>query len=106
MQTAEGVLEAAKLKLPLVPERAIYEASAEQILRVVRATDGKLARLLLVGHKPGVADLLCLLTSHDMALAVHFPPATLAAIEFEGDWKGLGPGRGTLRWIVPVKLMT
>jgi phosphohistidine phosphatase len=105
LQTAEGVLDAARLKLLLLPERAIYEASAEDLLRAVRATDAKLARLLLVGHNPGIADLLSLLASRDAALSLHFPPATLAAIEFEGDWKSLGPGRGTLRWIVPVKLM-
>lgn len=104
MQTAETVLEAAKLKARLIAERAIYAAPAEEILRAVQATDAKLARLLVVGHNPGVADLLSLLASHN-SLAVHVPPATLAAIEFEGNWKALGPGRGTLRWIVPVKLM-
>ncbi len=103
-QTAEGVLEAAKLKAPLLAERAIYEASAEDILRAVQATDAKLARLLLVGHNPGVADLLSLLASHN-SLSVHVPPATLAALDFEGEWKALGAGRASLRWIVPVKLM-
>jgi phosphohistidine phosphatase len=104
-QTAEGALEAAKLKLPVTAERAIYEASASEILQAVRGTGGKVTRLLLVGHNPAVADLVGLLASRESSLTVHFPPATLAALEFEGDWKSLGPSRATLRWIVPVKFM-
>ncbi|HEX7929269.1 MAG TPA: histidine phosphatase family protein, partial [bacterium] len=62
-------------------------------------------RLLLVGHNPGVADLLATLTSHHAGLSVHYPPATLSLVEFDGDWKALAPSHAMLRWVVPVRLM-
>jgi phosphohistidine phosphatase len=40
----------------------LYEASAEQIRMVIRATPDSAARLLLVGHNPGLEELLEQLT--------------------------------------------
>lgn len=105
LETAEFLLDGAKSKVPLASERAIYNASAEEILRAVCALDDALGRVMLVGHNPGVADFLVLLASREGGLSVHYPPATLALVEFEGPWSGLAPGRAMLRWIVPVKLM-
>jgi phosphohistidine phosphatase len=105
VETAEGVLEGAKLSAALVTERAIYECSAEDLLRTVRKTADTIHQLLLVGHNPGVADLLALLASRASALSVHYPPATLSLVQFDGDWRALGPSRAMLRWLVPVKLM-
>lgn len=104
-QTAEGALESAKLKVAVKTEHALFGASAEEILALLRGTGEKAARLLIVGHNPGVADLVGLLSSRESSLTVHFPPATLACLEFEGDWQSLAPSAATLRWIVPVKLM-
>lgn len=104
-ETAEGVQEGAKLKAPVVQSRAIYEASAEDILQAVRGADEAWRHLLVVGHNPGVADLLALLTSRHGGLAVHYPPATLSLLELDGPWRGLTPGRALLRATVPVRLM-
>jgi phosphohistidine phosphatase len=105
LETVEFLLKGAKLKVPLNSNRAIYNASAEEILHAVRMTDDALSRVLVVGHNPGVADFLALLTSRESALSVQYPPATLALMEFESPWSGLAAGRAMLRWMVPVKLM-
>jgi len=42
-------------------DRRLYGASADQLLDIVRSIDIRVARLLLVGHNPGLAQLAELL---------------------------------------------
>jgi len=103
-ETAAGVIEAARFRAPLHPEQAIYEAPAEELLAVLRGRPADTGRLLLIGHNPGIPDLVSLLTAGG-GLAMAFAPATLAVVDFEGGWKDLAPGRGVLRSLTPVKAM-
>ncbi|WP_076068890.1 SixA phosphatase family protein [Sphingomonas montana] len=90
-------------------DRRIYLASATTLLDVVRETDDAAATLLLVGHNPGLEDLvLALVPDRNGNLERNkveekFPTASLAVLHFEIDlWADVKPGSGTLiRFIRP-----
>jgi phosphohistidine phosphatase len=87
-------------------EETIYLAPPETLLALVRAADDAGARLLLVGHNPGIEQLALVLTE-DGALrgevAAKYPTAALAEIVFDvGHWREVAPGAGRLaRFIRP-----
>lgn len=81
---------------------SLYNAGSDTILAELHAVDGAASRVLIVGHAPGVPalshDLAEAGTSDAAALATigrHFPPATLARLEFDGDWADLASARLT-----------
>lgn len=87
-------------------DQALYLASAEALLELVQATDDAKASLLLVGHNPGLENLVLLL-SRDGELKnearTKYPTATLAELSFPVDhWSEVREGTGTLvRFIRP-----
>jgi len=92
-------------------EPRIYEAAAERLLSVARETDADTATLLMVGHNPGLADLLRLLVSDGDRLAFtkamkKYPTAGLAVIDLpNGTWRELSPRSGRLdRFVTPNSL--
>jgi phosphohistidine phosphatase len=95
-QTAELALAALAPDAPVHLENEIYEAYPDELLELICRTDDKVSTLLLVGHNPGVHELIMNLTlSHDDG----FPPGAFAVLE-TGTWADLGPGDGRLvsRW--------
>ena len=90
-------------------DRRIYLASAATLLEIVRQTDDKAGRLLLVGHNPGLEALALLLTRGADGiglrgeLAVKYPTATVAEIRLAVDrWRDAAAGTGRLeRFIRP-----
>ncbi|MBN9068056.1 MAG: histidine phosphatase family protein [Rhizobiales bacterium] len=83
-------------------EPRIYEAAASAILGVARETGSGVYSLLLVGHNPGLQDLVLKLASHGRKpnlarLRRKFPTAALAVIDFDVDrWEAIGEGPGDL----------
>lgn len=45
--------------VPVYPARDLYLAAAETILRVIRSDGCDVARLMIVAHNPGLAELIC-----------------------------------------------
>jgi phosphohistidine phosphatase len=96
-QTAELALARLAPGAPLHLESEIYEAYPDELLELIGRTDDDVSTLLLVGHNPGVYELIMNLT------LVHgdegFPPGAFAVLE-TGSWADLGPGDGRLisRW--------
>ncbi len=90
-------------------DEAIYLAPVDALLAMVRAADDKDARLLLVGHNPGM-EQLALLLSGDNALrdeiATKYPTGALTEIAFDTDhWRDIEAGEGRLaRFIRPREL--
>ncbi|HHJ38374.1 MAG TPA: histidine phosphatase family protein [Methylothermaceae bacterium] len=78
-------------------EERIYNADVSDLLAVLRECPETSRKVLLVGHNPGLSDLLELLTGSisDGALKL-LPTAALARLEVDGAWKDLGPGKGRL----------
>jgi len=93
LQTADQVIEAARLTTRLLFYDRIYEASAEQLIEVVSEAAGDAELILVVGHNPGLQELLYRLTGERAAVT----PATLARIDLDIDaWDKLSAARGRL----------
>jgi phosphohistidine phosphatase len=80
----------------IVFEPAIYEAYSEELLTLIRRSDPEVRTLLLVGHNPGIHNLVQELTARDGDSA--FPPGAFAVIETDDEWAELDAGRGVIRW--------
>ena len=91
-------------------EDDLYGASAPELLARLRLVPDATAGVLLVGHNPGVEDLVRGLgRGGDPGLIARvqakFPTAALATLAFEGPWRALGPGVATLKaFVVPADL--
>jgi phosphohistidine phosphatase len=107
-ETLDGLAESYGPLDPVYEER-VYLAPAETLLALVRATDDACARLLIVGHNPGMERLAVLLSRAAPLrdeIAAKYPTGALAEIAFRvAHWRDLGPGGGTLqRFIRPRNL--
>ena len=87
-------------------EVALYAASAETLLARVRALPDEVDEVLLVGHNPGLMDLVLLLaeasTLRDRA-AKNVPTGALAMLDLDvTSWTGAQPGSASLtRFVLP-----
>jgi len=74
-------------------DERLYAASASQLLGVVRALPDEVDTVVLVGHNPGVEDLVSLLTGEPVPM----PTSALAVIRLADSWSSAGQSRETLR---------
>ena len=94
--TAALFAEAASLRAPVRYDERIYEASAAELLEVVSQTEEAADTLLLVGHNPGMEELIHLLTGESEAM----PTAALACLTLDAEkWNKTRPGSGKLEWV-------
>src|SRR4051794_14828002 len=82
-------------------EPRIYDASQEDLLRLVRRLDDTVRSVLLVGHDPGFHQLAISLAGagdEDALTALHskYPTGALASFTFDVDWSAIGPRAGRL----------
>jgi len=82
-------------------DQRIYLASSATLLDVLRETDAGIDHLMLVGHNPGLEDLILELIADDGSsplrdiVEAKFPTACLAQMSWEGErWDMLAPGIG------------
>jgi len=79
---------------------ALYEASADDILALVRQVDA--ANLIVVGHNPGLQDFASRLAGAgsdadaSRKIKAKFPTAALARFTVEADWANLVFGESLL----------
>jgi phosphohistidine phosphatase len=111
---AQDTLAPVRERLPdtteVLVEDDLYGAPAPQLLQRLRQVPEEVADVLLVGHNPGLEDLVRALGRDgdpDLISRVHhkFPTGALATIAFEGPWDGLGSAAATLEaFVVPAEL--
>lgn len=83
-------------------EPRIYEASLSTLLDVVRSLPESLSTALMVGHNPGLHQLVLELSGEDPSgfrdrAESRFPTAALAVIELHADhWPNAKPGSGEI----------
>jgi phosphohistidine phosphatase len=85
-------------------DRRIYLASSVTLLDVLREVPDDYASALMVGHNPGLEDLIFDLVPDDGSSALRaeveakYPTASIAVLEFDADrWSELAkPGRLTM----------
>lgn len=106
VRVAETIEEASKAwgrSFPVEWDRRIYLASSAVLMDLLRELEGDPASVLMVGHNPGLEDLIFDLVPDDGtcplrdAVEQKFPTATLAVIQLAIDrWADLEEGCGRL----------
>jgi phosphohistidine phosphatase len=95
-ETAEIVAETLGSGNAITLNANLYGAGEADLLREVRALDSDANAALLIGHNPGLEDLLSILIE-TVATPEPLRTSGLAIIAFEvDDWQAVGPGRGRL----------
>lgn len=96
-RTAELVLRAANLDVPVNLDERIYAATHARLLKMLAETDDRHEAVLLIGHNPGLEDLLAHFTGEERTV----PTASLAALTLDVDaWDQIHQARGHLDWFV------
>ena len=76
---------------PVFDER-VYAATVETLLTVVRGLPADVGAALLVGHNPGVADLVAVLAGEELEMKT----SAIAVLDLTGSWADVAPGRAML----------
>lgn len=110
-QTIEGIEDGLGRPLNPIFDTRIYMASGATLLDLVQSLEGSADRALLIGHNPGLEDLVLLLTPEgggDLRSEVEtkYPTAAIAELRFDVDhWGEVDEGKGTLvRFVRPREL--
>lgn len=88
-------------------DRRVYLASAATLLDVVHGFPAEIESALLVGHNPGLEDLVLMLVADGAdplrdAVEDKYPTASIAELQFEGEWGDVATGTARLtRFIRP-----
>lgn len=99
-QTAALFTEAARVRAEVRYDERIYEASGLQLLEVVAQAGEGANTVLLIGHNPGLEELLFMLTG-EMQL---MPTAALARVDLSVErWGEVREQAGRLDWVVRPK---
>lgn len=93
-ETLALVSEAASLTAGPRFDARLYNADTGHILDVVSEVENEVGTVLVVGHNPGLAELITLLTGERKSMS----PATLARLDLDTDaWRKVRAGlRGRL----------
>ena len=97
-QTAKLALKKAGLdEAEIVFKNDLYLATTGGLLEIIHKTDDLLNTSMLIGHNPGLSELVYLLTGVEEA----FPTAALACLRLNvAHWKDVRTGCGKMEWIV------
>ncbi|MGH6785644.1 MAG: SixA phosphatase family protein [Novosphingobium sp.] len=100
-ETIEIAMEASRIPMPVEWDRRVYLASSATLADLLRDQSGDPASLLMVGHNPGLEDLIFDLVPDDGtsplrdAVEVKFPTAAFAVLELAIEaWPDLRDGCG------------
>jgi len=105
IETLEEIEKAFGTLAPRYDQR-LYLAPAETLLEIARETGDEAESLLLVGHNPGLEELVLRLSANGALRCeaeVKYPTATLAQMRFDvASWRQLREGGATLaRFVRP-----
>lgn len=99
-QTATKVCKSLDLKKKLIHwDSQLYEADASDLLSVLARCPKAVSTVLLIGHNPGLEELLRHLAGEDLEAPDDgklLPTATVARLEMPQDWQSLTPGSAHL----------
>ncbi len=102
IETAHITAEMAGLQMPEVDER-IYDASLEQLLAVIAEIPESIQRPLIVGHNPGLEDLLIYLTMvprHLYKDGKLLTTGTLGLVKINSAWDALEEQGGKFKNLI------
>jgi phosphohistidine phosphatase len=88
-ETFDGLGPALRPRPEVVYEEALYLTSAPRLLERLQRLPESAESVLLIGHNPGLHQLVGTLASDSGAFADGFPTAALAMFRIAGAWDGL-----------------
>ena len=104
MQTAELACEVMGIrKKSIYSRKHIYLATSEDLLYVLEDCPEQARRIMLVGHNPGLEELLYYLINGRMTIPEDgkiMPTATLAILDMPDNWAKLECGSAELEFLV------
>jgi phosphohistidine phosphatase len=104
LQTAELAAAACGFEHPLTIEPAMYGADAAALADIVRRLPDAAACVVIVGHNPGLHDLVVALCG-DVEID-HLPTAGLAYLEHDATrWRDLAEGTCRFRGLTSPRLL-
>jgi len=96
-ETLDLIKQRAKFNGEVRYDERIYEATTSQLLEVISEIENDRESVLLVGHNPGIEDLLALLTRRHVRITT----ANFAKIDINvPTWSANLVNNGTLDWII------
>lgn len=99
-ETTALVAESAALRAPARFDERIYEATPATLLEVVAQLDETADTALLVGHNPGMEELIASLTGAQERM----PTAAVACVALDVEkWSKARAGAGRLEWVARPK---
>jgi phosphohistidine phosphatase len=99
-ETIALVLETAGITTELRYDEHIYEASVMRLIEIISQIDDDKREVMLVGHNPGLENLLERLTGETERM----PTAALALITLNTEkWSEAEAKGGELKWLVKAK---
>lgn len=108
-QTAELFAEAAGYDEAICWEKAIYGASAGELMAVLRRQPDDAEHIVLIGHNPGFEELASRLITADPcgpAGDIRLPTAAAAHILLDvTGWRDVQINCGQLQWLVTPKML-
>jgi phosphohistidine phosphatase len=87
---------------PVRHDRGLYGADVPELLATVHEVPDEVRTLLLIGHNPGLEELVLTLAGDSLDDALDevrtkFPTSAIAVLTWYGDtWRSLGPGMALL----------
>ncbi len=87
---------------PVRHDQRLYAADVPELLAVVRTVPAEVRTLLLIGHNPGLEELVLTLAGDSLNDALDdvrtkFPTSAIAVLAWYGaGWRSLGPGTALL----------
>ncbi len=99
-KTAEIVCKTLDYKKKnIVLDAGIYAGAMPELLGVLERCPADAATVLIVGHNPGLEELVRHLAGEDLETPADgklLPTATVARLEMPDDWRELAPGSAQL----------
>jgi phosphohistidine phosphatase SixA len=97
-QTVDGVVEKLKRNVPITFEESIYDASVGTLFQLV-ARQQSPDTILLVGHNPGLEELVARCVRPESPPSFHLPTAGVVRLDFAiSSWDQLSSTHGELAW--------
>lgn len=106
IETLEGVSEGYGRSIVPDWDKRIYLASSATLLDLVRDFPADRERALMVGHNPGLEDLVLGLVADTarsplrVEVEAKYPTAAVAVLRWEGDWRDARDGGAVLERFV------
>jgi phosphohistidine phosphatase len=104
-ETLDALLGALAPDASVAYEERLYMADARGLIERLRLVPEETRSVLVVGHNPGIEQLLVLLAGHEAERRIgdKLPTGALATLELDGDWATLERAR-LVDYVVPREL--